>query len=165
MSKIIRDALYPGSFDPITNGHIDVIKRAVRLFDHIIIGIGINADKTPLFSQEERVHLLQEILADIPNVSVVTYSGLLVDAVKQLGVCTVIRGLRAVADFEWEFQMALMNRELDPECETLFLMPSPKYSFISSTMIKQIATLGGDISEFVPPKVIEALKKKYHQGL
>lgn len=155
-----RIALYPGSFDPVTNGHLDVVRRASRLFDKLVIGIGTNAIKAPIFSPEERAALLREAVAGQDNVSVTIFSGLLKDAVVNLGACAVIRGLRAVSDFEWEFQMALMNRELDERCETLFLMPSPEYSFVSSTMIKEVAALGGDIRSFVPPLVCQAMNKK-----
>ena len=156
-----RIALYPGSFDPVTNGHLDVIRRASRLFDKVIIGIGTNAIKSPVFTPEERAALLREVLAGQENLEVIIFSGLLKDAVVNLGACAVIRGLRAVSDFEWEFQMALMNRELDERCETLFLMPSPEYSFVSSTMIKEVAVLGGDIRAFVPPLVCQAVNKKF----
>lgn len=160
-----RIAMYPGSFDPITNGHLDVVKRATRLFDQVIVAVADNPKKKPLFTAQERVELLQEACTDFSNVKVIYFSGLLHEAVRELGCVAVIRGLRAVSDFEWEFQMALMNRELDENCETLFLMPSPKYSFVSSTMIKEIAILNGDITSFVPPFIAERLHERIKVGL
>jgi pantetheine-phosphate adenylyltransferase len=153
--------LYPGSFDPITNGHLDIIRRASRLFDSIVVGVASNAEKNPLFSVEERMALLREACEGYPHISVACFDGLLVDALRKFDAKGVIRGLRAVSDFEYEFQMALMNRELNPNYETLFLMPSPEYSFVSSRMIKEIARFGGDIAPFVPPPVLAAIKKKF----
>ncbi len=156
-----RIAIYPGSFDPVTNGHVDVVRRAARLFDELVVAIGRNITKEPIFSEEERLAQLSAVCAGIPGVRIASYSGLLASEVRRLGALAVVRGLRAVSDFEWEFQMALMNRELDPRCETIFLMPSPEYSFVSSTMIRDIARLHGDVSPFVPPVIAEALRKKY----
>ena len=153
-------ALYPGTFDPVTNGHIDVIRRAARLFDELIVAVGRNATQKTVFSPEERVNHLQQSCAELEGVRVTAFSGLLNRAVKDMGAVAVIRGLRAVSDFEWEFQMALMNRELAPECETIFLMPSPEYSYISSTMIREIARFQGDISPFVPRSVADELVKR-----
>ncbi len=152
--------LYPGSFDPITNGHLDIIRRASGLFDAIIVGVAANAEKQPLFTTEERIELLKEACKGYPHVSVDRFEGLLVDALARFKANGVIRGLRAVSDFEYEFQMALMNRELNPKYETLFLMPSPEYSFVSSRMIKEIAKCGGNISPFVPSAVDMAIKRK-----
>lgn len=156
-----RIAIYPGSFDPITNGHLDVVKRGVRLFDELIVAVGQNRAKNPVFTVAERLRHLEQTCGGIPGVRIVSFSGLLYEAVKKFRAVAVVRGLRAVSDFEWEFQMALMNRELAPECETIFLMPSPEYSFVSSTMIKDIAKLHGDIAPFVPPAVAADLRKKF----
>ncbi len=156
-----RTALCPGSFDPVTNGHLDVIRRAARLFDRIVVAVGHNPAKTPILSVEERLHHLRLTCADIERVEIASFSGLLTQAVKDFDAVAVVRGLRAVSDFEWEFQMALMNRELSPDCETIFLMPSPKYSFVSSTMICQLARLQGNILPFVPPAVAEDLKRRF----
>ena len=153
--------LYPGSFDPITNGHLDIIRRASGLFDAIIVGVAGNAEKQPLFTTEERIELLKDACKGYPHVSVDRFEGLLVDALTTFKATGVIRGLRAVSDFEYEFQMALMNRELNPKYETLFLMPSPEYSFVSSRMIKEIAKCGGNISPFVPHAVDMAIKRKF----
>ena len=159
----MKKALFPGSFDPVTNGHVDVIARATKLFDKIIVTVAVNAEKNPMFTVEERVDLLEKVCADFPEVEIASFNGLLVDAVTQFDVTAVIRGLRAISDFEYEFQMAMMNRSLDPRCETVFLMPGPSYSFLSSRMIKEIASLGGDISSFVPKIVADALENKKKQ--
>ena len=161
MSTKKRIAIYPGSFDPITNGHIDVVRRAVWLFDELVVAVGNNNTKNPVFTVEQRLAQLEKTCGNIPGVRIVSFSGLLYEAVKTYGAVAVVRGLRAVSDFEWEFQMALMNRELAPECETIFLMPSPEYSFVSSTMIKDIARLHGDIAPFVPPAIAEDLRLKF----
>ena len=161
MSKMQEKiAIYPGSFDPLTNGHLDVIKRAAKIFDKLVVMVANNQSKNSLFSIDERVTLLKESCLDITNVEVSHFKGLLHDEVTRQNAVAVIRGLRAVSDFEWELQMALMNRELDEDCETLFLMPSPKFSFVSSTMIKEIAKLDGDVSPFVPPIVEGELKRR-----
>ena len=158
----MRTVIYPGSFDPVTNGHLDVARRAARIFDKLVIAVACNSEKNPLFTFEERKALLNETCADIPNKEVVMFNGLLVDAVPRFDACAVIRGIRAVSDFEYEFQMALMNRELSAQCETLFMMPSPEYSYVSSRLLKEIAKCGGDISAFVPPPVAEAVYRKYN---
>lgn len=157
----MKSALFPGSFDPVTNGHLDVIKRACLLFDKIIVTIAINADKNPLFDIEERKAFLKEVCKDMPQVEIASFEGLLIDAVEKFQTDAVIRGLRAISDFEYEFQMAMMNRTLSKECETVFLMPDPAYSFLSSRMIKEIAMFQGDISHFVPEIVAQGLKDKY----
>lgn len=157
----MRTILYPGSFDPVTNGHIDVARRAAGIFDRVVITVAVNAEKSPLFTVDERIELLRAACSDIPNIEVSGFSGLLVNALDQYDASAVIRGLRAVSDFEYEFQMALMNRELNQKCETLFMMPSPEYSFVSSRLIKEIAKCGGDISSFVPPVVAESVKRKF----
>lgn len=156
----MRTVLYPGSFDPATNGHLDVACRAARIFDRLVIAVAYNSEKNPLFTFEERMELLRMTCKDMPNTEIVSFKGLLVDAVGEFDACAVIRGIRAVSDFEYEFQMALMNRELNEKCETLFMMPSPEYSFVSSRLIKEIARCGGDISPFVPPVVAAAIEKK-----
>ena len=158
----MRTALFPGSFDPVTNGHVDVILRAARLFDRLIVAVSQNESKRPLFTMQERTSLLRDVCGAIgpANLAVDSFEGLLVDAVRKFDAVAVVRGLRAVSDFEVEFQMALMNRELSKGCETIFLMPSPEYSFVSSRMIKEIARLGGDIASFVPAAVSAALRAK-----
>ena len=155
-----RTAIYPGSFDPVTNGHLDVIKRALQLVDTVVVAIVHNPNKQGCFSPDERAELLRDLLADEPRVEVDAFSGLLVDYVQSRGAGTIIRGLRAVADFEYEFQMALMNRRLAPDIDTIFLMTGENHMYVSSSLIKEIARLGGDVSEFVPEPVREALKKK-----
>ncbi len=156
-----RAAIYPGTFDPITNGHLDLILRASRIFDRVIVAVADSKGKTPLFDLAERVHLAQEAVADIPGVEVVGFTSLLVECARSKGVGVILRGLRAVSDFEFEFQLAGMNRHLDNELETIFLTPSEKYAFISSSIIREIARLGGDISAFVTEKVNTALVQKY----
>lgn len=155
-----RIAMYPGSFDPVTNGHVDVVKRAVRLFDELVVAVGQNTAKAAVFSVEERLQHLRLTCGDIPGVRITSYSGLLAHAVKDFKATAVVRGLRAVSDFEWEFQMALMNRELEPDCETIFLMPSPAFSYLSSTMIREIARLHGDITPFVPAAIAADVMRK-----
>jgi pantetheine-phosphate adenylyltransferase len=150
-------ALYPGSFDPVTNGHLDVLSRACRLFDEVIVAVAHNSAKTALFSPEQRMELLQAATADLPNTRIVQFEGLLVDFAKAHGARAIIRGLRAVSDFEFEFQMALMNRSLAPDLETLFLMPSEETTYLSSRLVKEVARLGGDIERFVPKCVRQAL--------
>ena len=154
-----RIAVYPGTFDPLTNGHLDVIRRAARLFDRLIVAVGENTGKEPIFSERDRLRHLTENCSDIANVRITSFTGLLTDAVQTFEAIAVVRGLRAVSDFEWEFQMALMNRELAPQCETIFLMPSPEYSFVSSTMIREIARLGGDVTPFVPEEVSREVRQ------
>jgi pantetheine-phosphate adenylyltransferase len=156
----MRTAVYPGSFDPITNGHLDVIQRAARLFDRVIVAVAINESKTPLFTMKQRKGLTALAVEHLKNVEVDTFTGLLVDYVTRKGGEAVIRGLRAVSDFEFEFQLALMNRKLNERVETIFMMPKETYTFISSRMIKEVARLGGDISSFVPPHVEKALREK-----
>jgi pantetheine-phosphate adenylyltransferase len=156
----MKTVLYPGSFDPLTNGHMDLIERAGKLFDRVIIGVALNSLKNPLFSVEERVCMLEESCSTMGNISVVSFNGLLVDALDEFQAQAVLRGLRAFSDFEFELQMALMNRSLKEECETIFMMPSQANSFVSSTMIKEIAQFGGEYQKFVPPAVAECLKRK-----
>lgn len=160
----MRTIMYPGSFDPVTNGHLDVAFRAARIFDRVVIAVAANSEKTPLFTPEERMDLLRHACRDHANIEVANFQGLLVNSLAGFGASAVIRGLRAVSDFEYEFQMALMNRELNTECETIFMMPSPEYSFVSSRLIKEIAFCGGDISAFVPDFVASAIHAKAHAG-
>lgn len=153
-------AVYPGSFDPITNGHIDIIRRGARIFDEVVVGILINEEKDPLFSAEERMELIRETVGDEGNVEVRTFSGLLVKFMDEIGADIVVRGIRAVSDYEYELQMALMNRELAPNVETLFMLPSVEYTYVSSRLIKEVFRLGGDVSDLVPGPVLERLHAK-----
>ncbi len=154
-------AVYPGTFDPITNGHSDLVRRASRMFDSIVVAVAANAGKQPICDVSERCALARKVLADIPNVEVVTFDNLLVEFVQAQQATVVLRGLRAVSDFEYEFQLAGMNRKLAPDVETLFLTPDEKYMFISSSLVREVAMLGGDVTEFVHPAVNEALLKKF----
>lgn len=154
-------AVYPGSFDPITNGHLDIVERAVRLFDRVVVAVARRQEKQPLFSVEEREALVRQTLASFPTVTVTSFSDLLVDFAHRMNAGIVIRGLRAVLDFDYEFQMVLLNRKLSPELETIFLLPSERYFYLSSSMVKEIAALGGAVSCFVPPPVLAALKARY----
>jgi pantetheine-phosphate adenylyltransferase len=156
-------AIYPGSFDPITNGHLDLIKRGLGLFDKIVVAILINSSKNPLFSVEERIEILKESLKDLPNIEVDTFSGLLVDYAARKNATAILRGMRAVSDFEYEFQLALMNRRLNRKVETVFLMTGLRWIFTSSSIIKEAARFGGDISDMVPPFADEKLKEKFGQ--
>ena len=155
----MRRAIYPGSFDPVTNGHIDVIERARKLFDEVIVAVAVNDQKQPLFALDDRLALLRKAIT-IEGVRVAPMTGLLVEFAAAENAHAVIRGLRAISDFEFEFQMALMNRKLDEEIETIFLMPKEEYTYLSSRIVKEIAQLGGDVSDFVPRPVAEALAKK-----
>jgi pantetheine-phosphate adenylyltransferase len=154
-------AIYPGTFDPITNGHLDLIARAARLFDEVVVAVASNAGKSPLFTLEQRVDLVRQAAASHASVRVVGFDNLLVDCARECGATVILRGLRAVSDFEYEFQLAGMNRNLAPELETLFLTPAEKYLFISSSVIKAIAELQGDISAFVPDVVQKELRSKF----
>ena len=150
--------VYPGTFDPITNGHVDLVERASRLFDQVIVAVAVNADKQTAFSVETRVSLAREVLAHINNVEVTSFGNLLVDFMKEQGAGVILRGLRAVSDFEYEFQLAGMNRHLAPDIETLFLTPAEQYAYISSSLVREIALLGGDVTPFVHKKVVAALR-------
>ncbi len=160
MPKIV---IYPGTFDPITNGHVDLIERAARLFDKIIVAVAMSEGKSPLFDVEKRVSIVEEVVAPIKNVEVVGFKGLLVDFAKEHNANALLRGLRAVSDFEYEFQLANMNRRLSPDLESLFLTPAEQFSFISSTLVREIATLSGDVSQFVPEAVQRALAEKFNR--
>lgn len=151
--------IYPGTFDPFTNGHLDVLQRAAKLFKHVRVAVAIDSTKKPLFSPEKRVELIRGNLRGLPNVDVVSFDGLLVKFARREKATAIIRGLRALSDFEFEFNMALMNRHLEPKVETIFVMPKESYSYTSSSLVKQIAKLGGDVSKFVPGNVARALRK------
>jgi pantetheine-phosphate adenylyltransferase len=153
-------AIYPGTFDPLTNGHLDLIARGAKIVDHLVVAILRNSEKAPLFTVPERVEMITEATRVLGNVSVETFDGLLVDFCREQGAKAVLRGIRAISDYEYEFQMAMMNRKLDPELETLFMMPAEKYSYVSSRLIKSVFELGGDVSTLVPPLVVERLKAK-----
>jgi len=154
-------AIYPGTFDPITDGHLDIIIRASKLFQKVIVAVAVNQGKTPLFSLEERVMMVEEATTNLSNISIIGFSNLLVDCAKEHDASVVLRGLRAVSDFEYEFQLAGMNRRLSPDLETMFLTPAEQYEFISSSMIREIAKLKGDVSSFVPKCVEDRLIKKF----
>jgi len=157
-------ALYPGTFDPPTNGHVDLIQRGSKLFDHLTVAILVNPVKNPLFTVEERVEMLEEVTGPLGNVSVATFDGLMVDFARSEGAMAVLRGIRAISDYEHEFQMALMNRRLAPEIETVFLQPAGRYSFVSSRMVKEVFSFGGDISGLVPPNVVNKLRARIKNG-
>ena len=157
----MRTAIYPGSFDPFTNGHLDVVQRASRLFDRVIVAVAKSDGKHPLFLLEERKALVEQSIRDMPNVEADTFDGLLVNYVEKHSAQAVLRGLRAVSDFEFEFQMALMNRKLESSVETIFLMPKEEYTYLSSRIVKEIARLGGNVESFVPPSVARALREKF----
>ena len=156
----MKRVIYPGTFDPVTNGHIDVIQRAIDLFDEVVVTVARNPVKNQMFSVDERVFMLKESLSQFKNVSVDSFDGLIVDHAKSLDAIGIIRGLRAVSDFEFEFQMALMNRKLDENLRTIFLMPNEKYTYLNSTIIRNLAVFHGDVTDFVPPIVVDMLKKK-----
>ncbi|MGN0480076.1 MAG: pantetheine-phosphate adenylyltransferase [Lachnospiraceae bacterium] len=157
----MKKAIYPGSFDPVTLGHLDIIERSAKLTDHLIVGVLMNNTKSPLFSVEERVNMLKEVTCHIPNVEVIGFSGLLVDFAKQQGVSIIVRGLRAVTDFEYELQMSQTNRIVSDDIDTIFLNTNLKYAYLSSSVVKEIARYGGDISKFVPECIIDKVKEKY----
>ena len=160
----MKTIVYPGTFDPITNGHIDLVERASKLFGKVVIGIASNRQKSPLFTIEERIQLAKECLKHIPNVEIYGFNSLLVDFVEQCDADAIMRGLRAVSDFEYEFQMANMNRALSPEIESIFLTPSEKFSYISSSLVREISSLKGDVSQFVPANVAEALADRLQKA-
>jgi pantetheine-phosphate adenylyltransferase len=156
----MKTVIYPGTFDPVTNGHIDVIKRAIDLFDKVVVTVARNPVKTPMFTVEDRLVMLRESLKQFSNVSIDSFEGLVVDHAKEVGAVGIIRGLRAISDFEYEFQMALMNRKLDEDLRTIFLMPHEKYTYLNSTIIRNLSQFDSDVSEFVPKIVIEFLTSK-----
>ncbi len=157
----MKTAVYPGSFDPVTNGHLDIIERASKIYDKVVVGVLTNGAKTPLFAAEERVELLKAVTSDFPNVHIDSFSGLLVDFAREQKACVIIKGLRTVNDFEYELQMALLNKALDPNIETMFMMTNTKYSYISSSMVKELAAFKGNLDGFVPEKIIGKIKEKY----
>ncbi len=157
-------ALYPGTFDPPTNGHLDLIERGSKIFDHLVVAILRNSAKDPLFTVEERMEMLKGATAGIGNVSVATFNGLMVEFARQQGAASVLRGIRAITDYEYEFQMALMNRRLAPEIETVFLQPAGRYSFVSSRIVKEVFSLGGDVTGLVPPNVLKRLSERINNG-
>ena len=158
----MKMAIYPGTFDPITNGHLDIIQRAVNLFEKVIVSVALNSEKgKTLFSKEERLSLILQSVSDMPSIQVDSFKGLMVDHAVKHSANAAIRGLRALSDFEFEFQMALMNRSLNEEISTVFLMPHAKYTHVSSSMVREVASLGGKVSEYVPPHVDKALKEKF----
>ena len=157
----MRSVVYPGTFDPVTNGHCDLILRAARLFDRVVVAVAADTAKTPAFTTEERVHLVRQVVQDRANVEVVSFAGLLVNFSRQLGVSVIMRGLRAVSDFEFEFQLAGMNRRMAPDIETLFLTPDERFAYISSSLVREISRLGGDVSPFVAPVVQAALRERF----
>jgi pantetheine-phosphate adenylyltransferase len=160
----VRRALYPGTFDPVTNGHLDLVKRALRLFDSVTVAVGTARGKSPMFSVEERVTFIGDAVQDLGDVDVIAFDGLLVDAVARTGAVAIMRGLREVSDFEYEFQMALMNRRLARDIETVFLMPSLSYIYLDSTIIKEVALLGGNLDGLAPEPVLRALEEKRTAG-
>jgi len=159
-----RKALYPGTFDPITNGHFDIIQRSLEIFDHVIVGVAHNQRKSPLFNVDERIGMLREVTCEFDGIEIAHFDGLVIDFARQHGADVILRGLRAVSDFEYELQMALTNRKLADDIETVFLMPSAQYSFLSSSVVKEIARMGGDIACFVPEFVEQQLLKKFQDN-
>lgn len=157
----MRIFVYPGSFDPVTNGHLDIIDRAAKICDKLIVAVLKNRSKTPVFTMEERVIFLEEVLVEKSNIEVIPFSGLLVDFMKEHNATTVIKGLRAVSDFEYEFQMALLNKNLDPTIETLFMMTNIKYSYLSSSAVRELASYGGNIRDLVPKAIVERIYNKF----
>jgi pantetheine-phosphate adenylyltransferase len=156
----MRIAVYPGSFDPLTNGHLDIIRRATRLFDRLLVAVLENEGKSPLFSVAERMELIARCTSDIPSVEVHSFTGLLVDFMRRSGASAVIRGIRAVSDYEYELQMALMNRELHGQAETIFMIPAVEFTYVSSRLVKEVFRLGGDVSRLVPPPVLKSLRAR-----
>jgi len=157
----VRIAVYPGSFDPITNGHVNMIQRGLRVFDRLIVAVAVNVAKTPLFSPEERLEMIREAVGHEPRLAVDTFNGLLVEYARRQKATVILRGLRAISDFEYEFQMALMNRRLEQRIETVFMMPAEQYSYLSSRLVKEVFQLGGDVRGLVPPVVERRLREKY----
>lgn len=161
----MRIAICPGSFNPITNGHLDIIRRAAKLFDHVEVAVLQNSAKKCVFSVEERVDMIRECITDLPNVSASSFDGLLVECAKKIGATVIVKGLRAVSDFDYEFQMALFNKEINAEVETIFLTTSPEHMYLSSSVVREMAAHGGDMSRFVPACVEQRIVAKYRQGV
>ncbi|WAM30736.1 pantetheine-phosphate adenylyltransferase [Caldicellulosiruptor naganoensis] len=159
----MKIGVYPGSFDPVTNGHLDIIERASKIFDKLIVAVLVNPNKTPVFDIEERVELLKETTEHLPNVEVKAFNGLLIDFMKQENAKVIVKGLRAVSDFEYEFQMALLNKKLEPSIETIFMMTNSKYSYLSSSMVKEVARFGGCIEDLVPEKIAKKVMRKLNK--
>lgn len=155
-----RLAIFPGSFDPLTNGHVDIILRSAHLFEHILVAVLVNPDKTPLFTPDERIAIIREVFREYPNVEVDVFDGLLVEYARRRRASAIIRGIRAVSDYEYEFQMALMNRHLEPSLETVFMMPAEQYTYLSSRLIKEVFSLGGEVRGLVPPVVEDWMRKR-----
>ena len=164
MSTPENIAIYPGSFDPLTNGHVDIIRRGSKLFDRIVIAILLNIEKSPLFTVQERVDIAREVFSPYPNVEVDTFDGLLVEYARRKGASVIVRGLRAISDFEYEMQMALMNRHLNPDVETVFMMPAETYTYVSSRLVKEVVALGGSVKNLVPALVESRLREKRGPG-
>jgi len=156
----VRTAFYPGTFDPITNGHLDIVTRALGVFARVIIAVGTAREKDPMFGVDERVEMIRETVADMEGVEVTSFDGLLADGARKAGASAILRGLRALSDFDYEFQMAWMNRRLAPDIETVFLMPNERYTYLNSTVVKEVASLGGEISELVPEPVLRRLRER-----
>ena len=156
-------AVCPGSFDPVTVGHLDIIRRAAEMFDEVVVLVMVNVNKHPVFTQDERVHFIRRVTADLPNVRVDSDSGLLADYVRRCGACAIVKGLRAVTDFESEFQMALINRKINPELDTMFLTASSEYMFLSSSLVKELASYGADLSDFLPAEIIPDFQRRIEQ--
>ena len=160
-----RLAIFPGSFDPLTNGHVDIILRSAHLFERIVVAVLVNADKQPLFSADERIGIIREVFREYPNIEVESFDGLLVQYARRRRASAIVRGIRAVSDFEYEFQMALMNRHLEPTLETVFMMPAEQYTYLSSRLTKEVFYLGGDVTGLVPPAVEQAMRRKQEAGV
>lgn len=160
-----RLAVFPGSFDPLTNGHVDIILRSARLFEQIVVAVLVNAEKQPLFSADERVGIIRDVFREYPNVEAESFQGLLVEYARLRRASAIIRGIRAVSDYEYEFQMALMNRHLEPMLETVFMMPAEQYTYLSSRLTKEVFNLGGDVTGLVPPAVEQAMRRKQQAGV
>ena len=158
----MKIAMCPGSFDPITNGHLDIIKRSAEIFDKVIVAVSLNSSKNHMFSVDERMDMVKSVVSNIPNVEVSTFTGLLVDYAKKQNANVIVKGLRAVSDFEYEFQMALINKKISGDIETMFMMTSQEYSYLSSSIVKEIATLGGDLSDLVPQNLIGTILEKFN---
>jgi pantetheine-phosphate adenylyltransferase len=156
----MRTAVYPGSFDPLTNGHLDIIRRGTRLFDRVLVAVLENEGKSPLFTVAERMEIIARCTSELPEVEIHSFTGLLVDFMRRHDAAVVVRGIRAVSDYEYELQMALMNRELSPQVETIFMLPAVEYTYVSSRLVKEVFRLGGDVARLVPPIVLESLKRR-----